>query len=56
MCSAAHAWVGLGSIVSASSSEQLGEWLRELWVLFPLKLFHQTANPLLWPRNLIVTF
>lgn len=29
MCSAAHAWVGLGRIVYASSTEQLGEWLRE---------------------------
>ncbi|MCP2343040.1 nucleoside deaminase [Actinomadura rupiterrae] len=29
MCSAAHAWVGLGRIVYASSTEQLGGWLRE---------------------------
>ncbi|WP_049566501.1 nucleoside deaminase [Nocardiopsis sp. SBT366] len=29
MCSAAHAWVGLGRIVYASSSEQLGSWLEE---------------------------
>ncbi|WP_106401275.1 nucleoside deaminase [Actinocorallia populi] len=28
MCSAAHAWVGLGRIVYASSSEQLTTWLR----------------------------
>jgi tRNA(Arg) A34 adenosine deaminase TadA len=27
MCSAAHGWVGLGKIVYASSSEQLGGWL-----------------------------
>lgn len=27
MCAAAHAWVDLGRIVYASSSEQLGEWL-----------------------------
>lgn len=27
MCSAAHGWVGLGKIVYASSSEQLGAWL-----------------------------
>ncbi|WP_422746779.1 nucleoside deaminase [Mycobacterium sp. WMMD1722] len=27
MCSAAHAWVGLGRIVYATSSEQLVEWL-----------------------------
>src|SRR5699024_6676208 len=26
MCSAAHAWVGLGKIVYASSSEQLTAW------------------------------
>ena len=30
MCAAAHAWVGLGRIVHASSSAQLGDWLREL--------------------------
>ncbi len=30
MCSAAHAWVGLGRIVYASSSAQLVSWLREL--------------------------
>ncbi|OAT70895.1 cytidine deaminase [Mycobacteroides immunogenum] len=30
MCSAAHAWVGLGRIVFASSSAQLTEWLTEL--------------------------
>ncbi len=29
MCSAAHAWVGLGKIIYASSSGQLGEWLAE---------------------------
>ncbi len=29
MCSAAHAWVGLGRIVYASSSQQLGSWLAE---------------------------
>lgn len=27
MCAAAHGWVGLGRIVYASSSEQLGQWL-----------------------------
>lgn len=31
-CSAAHAWVGLGRIVYAASSEQLGHWLSELGV------------------------
>lgn len=30
MCAAAHGWVGLGRIVYASSSEQLGEWMQEL--------------------------
>jgi tRNA(Arg) A34 adenosine deaminase TadA len=30
MCSAAHAWVGLGRIVYVSSSEQLIAWLAEL--------------------------
>ncbi len=32
MCSAAHAWVGLGRIVYVSSSEQLTTWLAELEV------------------------
>ncbi|MGR2738111.1 nucleoside deaminase [Billgrantia sp. Q4P2] len=32
MCAAAHAWVGLGRIVYASSSEQLSAWLGELGV------------------------
>ena len=32
MCSAAHAWVGLGRIVYVSSSEQLTTWLAELGV------------------------
>jgi tRNA(Arg) A34 adenosine deaminase TadA len=32
MCSAAHAWVGLGRIVYIHSSGQLGEWLAELGV------------------------
>ncbi len=32
MCAAAHAWVGLGRIVYASSSEQMTEWLAELGV------------------------
>ncbi|MBZ6528005.1 nucleoside deaminase [Aerococcaceae bacterium DSM 111021] len=30
MCAAAHAWVGLGRIVYASSSKQLSSWLKEL--------------------------
>jgi len=32
MCSAAHAWVGLGRIVYVSSSRQLTIWLTELAV------------------------
>lgn len=32
MCSAAHGWAGLGRIVYASSSKQLGGWLAELGV------------------------
>ncbi len=32
MCAAAHGWVGLGRIVYASSSEQLGQWLNEMGV------------------------
>ncbi|PRY54013.1 tRNA(Arg) A34 adenosine deaminase TadA [Knoellia remsis] len=34
MCSAAHAWVGLGRIAYAVSTEQLVEWLRE-WGVGP---------------------
>lgn len=34
MCSAAHAWVGLGRIVYASSTAQLVEWHRD-WGLAP---------------------
>lgn len=30
MCSAAHAWVGLGRIVYATSSEQMVSWLGEM--------------------------
>lgn len=30
MCSAAHAWVGLGRIVYASSTKQLKEWSKEM--------------------------
>ena len=32
MCSAAHAWAGLGRIVYVSSSKQLGEWMAETGV------------------------
>lgn len=34
MCAAAHAWVGLGRIVFASSSAQLTEWYRR-WGVVP---------------------
>lgn len=34
MCAAAHAWVGLGRIVFASSSAQLSEWYRR-WGVAP---------------------
>lgn len=34
MCSAAHAWMGLGRIVYAASSEQLCSWLAE-WGIAP---------------------
>ena len=29
MCSAAHGWVGIGTLVYLSSAKQLGEWQRE---------------------------
>ncbi|MGM8897455.1 MULTISPECIES: nucleoside deaminase [unclassified Psychrobacter] len=32
MCSAAHAWAGLGRIVYVSSSKQLGEWMEEMGI------------------------
>lgn len=32
MCAAAHGWAGLGRIVYASSSKQLGEWLEEFGI------------------------
>ncbi len=35
MCAAAHAWVGLGRIVYASSSMQLVQWLEEFGVALP---------------------
>lgn len=35
MCAAAHAWVGLGRIVYAASSEQLASWLDQLGVPAP---------------------
>ncbi|HEX5511528.1 MAG TPA: nucleoside deaminase [Actinomycetales bacterium] len=36
MCAAAHGWVGLGHIVYAASSAQLGEWLSVLGVPPPV--------------------
>lgn len=35
MCAAAHAWVGLGRIVYASSSRQLQQWMSEMGVAEP---------------------
>ena len=32
MCAAAHGWVGLGRIVYATSTEQMGVWLAELGI------------------------
>jgi tRNA(Arg) A34 adenosine deaminase TadA len=32
MCAAAHGWAGLGRIVYATSTEQMGAWLTELGV------------------------
>ena len=32
MCAAAHGWIGLGRIVYATSSQQMGIWLAELGV------------------------
>ena len=32
MCSAAHAWAGLGRIVYVSSSKQLRKWMEEMGV------------------------
>lgn len=46
MCSAAHAWVGLGRIVYVASTEQLVAWRRELGLTEP-----SPVNPL--PVNAI---
>lgn len=35
MCAAAHGWVGLGRIVYAGSSAQLGQWLAEVGAPLP---------------------
>jgi tRNA(Arg) A34 adenosine deaminase TadA len=32
MCAAAHGWVGLGRIIYATSTEQMGVWLAELGI------------------------
>lgn len=32
MCSAAHAWAGLGRIIYVSSSKQMDEWMEEMGV------------------------
>ena len=37
MCAAAHGWVGLGAIVFAVSSQQLGDW-RTSWGLPPSRV------------------
>ena len=34
MCSAAHAWAGLGRIVYVSSSKQLNAWMEEMGVTY----------------------
>ncbi|MDT0575602.1 nucleoside deaminase [Croceicoccus sp. F390] len=43
MCSAAHAWAGLGKIVFISSTRQLGEWLEE-WGVPPGPVAPLTIN------------
>lgn len=43
MCSAAHAFAGLGRIVYASSSEQLLEWLDEMGAKRPPVTFHPVS-------------
>ena len=43
MCSAAHAWVGLGRIVYICSSAQLGDWLAE-WGVSPAPVKSLSVN------------
>jgi hypothetical protein len=43
MCSAAHAWVGLGPIVYAVSSRQLDEWRRD-WGAGPAPVVTLSVN------------
>src|SRR5215831_19275839 len=54
MCAAAHAWVGLGRIVYATSSEQLVAWLADLGVgpaaVLPLAIPASSAAPW-WPAR-----
>jgi tRNA(Arg) A34 adenosine deaminase TadA len=48
MCSAAHAWAGLGKIVYAGSTEQLTQWMPELnassMPIKPLNIKDVTVN------------
>lgn len=43
MCAAAHAWVGLGRVVYASSSAQLSQWLAE-WGVAPAPVLPLPIN------------
>ncbi|MCL3883575.1 nucleoside deaminase [Marivita sp. GX14005] len=52
MCSAAHGWAGLGRIVYASSSKQLGEWRAE-WGLGPLPVNTRPIEDIL-PKTEVV--
>nr|WP_298251078.1 nucleoside deaminase [uncultured Halomonas sp.] len=58
MCAAAHGWAGLGRIVYASSSEQLGSWLKEMAVapapVAPLPI--QTVVPGAWVEGPVPAF
>ncbi len=51
MCAAAHGWAGLGRIVYASSSQQLGQWLEEFGA-GPLPVVPRPINEIV-PRVLI---
>ncbi|PNK61284.1 nucleoside deaminase [Psychrobacter sp. FDAARGOS_221] len=44
MCAAAHAWAGLGRIVYASSSQQLGQWMQEAGVTVPAAVNSLSIN------------
>lgn len=43
MCSAAHGWAGLGRIVYASSSKQLGQWM-SAWGVAPAPITLYSIN------------